>query len=105
MALLTENEHAELWWINKQKQISMNEQVIKFLENALKNNHCLIISSVIEIFNLKDRADFDRHFNETEKRMSKNPTKKREKIIIIKPNTIYSRTRMIENKIKQLAKK
>ena len=79
----------------------MNEQAIKFLENALKNNHCLIISSVIEIFNLKDRADFDRHFNETEKRMSKNPTTKREKIIIIKPNTTYSRTRITEKKIRE----
>jgi hypothetical protein len=49
----------------------MNEQAIKFLQNALKNNHCLIISSVIEKFNLKDRADFDRHFNETEKRINK----------------------------------
>jgi len=37
--------------------------------------------------------------------MSKKPTTKREKIIIIKPNTIYSRTRMIENKIKQLTNK
>ena len=50
----------------------MNEQAIKFLENALQNNHCLIISSVIEKFNLKYRAYFDRHFNETEKRINKN---------------------------------
>jgi hypothetical protein len=49
----------------------MNEQAIKFLENALKNNHCLIISSVIEKFNLKDRADFDKHFEEAEERIKK----------------------------------
>jgi len=41
--------------------INMNEQAIKFLENALKNNHCLIILDIIKKFNLKDRADFDKH--------------------------------------------
>ena len=40
----------------------MNEQAIKFLKNAIKNNHCLIILDVIKKFNLKDRADFDKHF-------------------------------------------
>jgi hypothetical protein len=50
----------------------MNEQAIKFLENALRNNHCLIISSVIEQFNLKDRGDFNKHFEEAEKRINKN---------------------------------
>ena len=37
--------------------------------------------------------------------MGKNLTTKREKIIIIKPNTIYGTTRIIENKIKQLTNK
>ena len=46
----------------------MNEKAINFLENALRNNHCIVIGSVIEDFNLKDRADFNRHFEIAEKR-------------------------------------
>lgn len=46
----------------------MNERAINFLENALRNNHCIVIASVIEQFNLKDRANFDRHFEIAEKR-------------------------------------
>ena len=49
----------------------MNEKAINFLENALRNNHCLVIGSVIEQFKLKDRADFNKHFEEAQKRSKK----------------------------------
>jgi hypothetical protein len=57
--------------IKMAEQKVRTNKTIKFLENALRNNHCLIISSVIEKFNLKDRADFNKHFEEAEKRIKK----------------------------------
>lgn len=49
----------------------MNENAINFLENSLRNNHCLVISDVIEKFSLKDRSDFDKHLKIAEERIKK----------------------------------
>ncbi|MBK7362938.1 MAG: hypothetical protein IPJ01_11640 [Micavibrio sp.] len=50
----------------------MNEKAINFLENALRNNHCIDIQGVIVRFNLMDRINFNKHFEIAEKRINNN---------------------------------